>query len=279
MGPVDALRPDTVSGGRTEINERDRIQSIERGVAVLRAFSGRETTLTVAEISKRVGLARPVVRRILITYEHLGYARSINGVWGLTPRILEIGSGYFASTSLPELSYPYMSSIVEQTGTTASVGSLDGFEVIHVARVEDERPLPDSVRVGGRLPSYATATGRVLLGGLDDQELEERVSGAGAFEVFTPHTMTDPDALLARVRDVRERGYDVSIEELHPGQIAAAVPIAVDDEVVGALTASSTTVRQSERSLVESVIPVLIENATAVASVYRNANPHLFRRR
>lgn len=262
-----------------EISDRDRIQSIERGVAVLRAFSGRETTLTVAEISKRVGLARPVVRRILMTYEYLGYTQNVNGVWGLTPRILEIGSGYFASSSLPELSYSHMSAIVEKTGTTASIGVLDGFTVIHVARVEDERPLPDSVRIGGRLPSHATATGRVLLAGLDDDELERVVREAGELEEFTPHTLTDADALLAHVRSVRDRRYDVSIEELHPGQLAAAVPIAVDGEVVGGLTVSSTTVRQSEETLVETVIPMLREHAEAIASLYRNANPHLFRRR
>lgn len=263
----------------TEINDRDRIQSIERGVAVLRAFSGRDTTLTVAEISKRVGLARPVVRRILITYEHLGYARAVNGVWGLTPRILEIGAGYFASSSLPELSYSHMTTLVERTGMTSSVGVLDGFTVIHVARIEDERPLPNSVRVGGRLPSHATATGRVLLAGLADDELERLVREAGTLEEFTPHTLTDPDALLARVRDVRERGYDTSIEELQPGQVAAAVPITIDDETVGALTSSSTTVRQTESSLIERVIPLMQEEAEAIASVYRNANPHLFRRR
>src|SRR5690606_31951484 len=119
---------------------RDRIQSIERGIEVLRAFTARDSALSVGELATRVGLARPVVRRILLTYEHLGYAESANGLWRLTPRVLEIGSGYFAASSLPEISYGYMSEVVERTGVTCSVGVLDRLEVIHVARVEDRRP-------------------------------------------------------------------------------------------------------------------------------------------
>lgn len=256
---------------------RDRIQSIERGVAVLRAFSGREASLSVAEIAKRAGLARPVVRRILITFEHLGYAQAVNGVWSLTPRILELGSGYFAASALPEISYAYMSSVVERTGETTSVGVLDGMDVIHVARTEDRRPLPDSVRIGNRLPAHATAVGKVLLASLPLDELEATLAGA-ALEPQTPHTITDADVLRRRLDVVRGRGYDVSLEELHPGQVAAAVPILVDGRAVGGLTVSSTTVRETEQTLTEVIVPILRETAAQIASAYRNANPQLFRR-
>lgn len=260
-----------------EERSRDRIQSIERGVAVLRAFSGREASLSVAEIARRAGLARPVVRRILLTFEHLGYAQPTNGVWSLTPRILELGSGYFASSALPEISYNYMGAVVEQTGDTTSVGVLDGLEVIHVARVEDHRPLPDSVRIGNRLPAHATAIGKVLLSTLPREELEARLAGV-ALERLTPRTITDPARLLARIDVVRARGWDVSLEELHPGQVAAAVPIVVDGAAVGGLAASSNSVRETERNLTEVVVPILTATAAQIASAYRNANPQLFRR-
>lgn len=257
---------------------RDRIQSIERGVEVLRAFSRREGALSVAEIAERVDLARPVVRRILLTFAHLGYTESVNGYWSLTPRILELGSGYFASASLPEISYGYMSQVVERTDETCSVGVLDRMEVIHVARVEDRRPLPDSVRIGNRLPAHATAIGKVLLADLAAEDLDEVLDGA-VLEEYTPHTVTDADALRARLDRVRTQGYDISIEELHPGQVAVAVPIRVDGRAVGGLGVSSTTVRETEESLAEVVMPVLRDAADEIARAYRNANPQLFRAR
>ncbi|WP_282568122.1 IclR family transcriptional regulator C-terminal domain-containing protein [Agromyces sp. H66] len=257
---------------------RDRIQSIERGVEVLRAFGERDATLSVAEIATRVNLSRPVVRRILLTFEHLGYAVAQSGQWRLTPRILELGAGYFQRSSLPEVAYPYMADVVETTGETCSAGVLDGTEVIHVARVEDRRPLPDAIRIGTRLPAHATAVGKVLLADLAERDLKRYLKKA-RLEQHTPHTITDPEVLGERLTLVRERGYDVSMEELHPGQVAVAVPIVVDGRAVGGLTASSTTVRESESSLRETVMPVLQRAAEGIAGAYRNANPQIFRSR
>ena len=257
---------------------RDRIQSIERGVEVLRAFGERDATLSVADIATRVKLSRPVVRRILLTYEHLGYAVSQSGQWSLTPRILELGAGYFQRSSLPEVAYPYMADVVEATGETCSVGVLDGIEVIHVARVEDRRPLPDAIRIGTRLPAHATAIGKVLLSHLSERELKKYLTKA-RLEEHTPNTITDAVQLRERLELVRERGYDVSIEELHPGQVAVAVPIVVDDRAVGGLTASSTTVRETEATLRDTVMPVQQRAAAGIAGAYRNANPQIFRSR
>jgi IclR family pca regulon transcriptional regulator len=276
MVQMDAQRAPEDGWDMPDERSRDRIQSIERGVEVLRAFGGRQGSLSVAEIASRVDLARPVVRRILLTFAHLGYAEAAGGLWSLTPRILELGSGYFASSSLPEISYGYMLDVVERTGETCSIGVLDGMDVIHVARVEDRRPLPDSVRIGNRLPAHATAIGKVLLAHLTDAELEAALAKA-PFETLTPATVTDADALRARVDLVRERRYDISIEELHPGQVAAAVPILVDNRAVGGLAVSSTTVRETAETLRDVVMPVLFSAAAEIASAYRNANPQLFR--
>jgi IclR family pca regulon transcriptional regulator len=153
---------------------------------------------------------------------------------------------------------------------------LDGMQVTHVARVEDHRPLPDSVRIGNRLPAHATAVGKVLLASLPPADLDATLRGA-VLEPQTPQTITDAARLRARLDIVRARGYDISIEELHPGQVAAAVPILVDGRAVGGLAGSSSTVRHTAQSLEHVVLPAVREAAAAIASAYRNANPQLFR--
>ncbi|MCX6503158.1 MAG: helix-turn-helix domain-containing protein [Microbacterium sp.] len=260
----------------TEDRSRDRIQSIERAVAVLRAFGGHDAALSVSEIAGRVDLPRPVVRRILLTFEHIGYVRAENGRWTLTARILELGAGYFAASSLPEIAQPAMADIVARTGETCSIGELDLPDVIHVARVEERRALQDAVRVGTRLPAHATAVGRVLLAGLPDSELEHYLADFPR-EAFTPHTLVDAAKLRAHLRLVRERGFDVSVEELHPGMVAAAVPIIVQGRAVAGLTVSSTTVRSGAAELESRIVPVLSHSAARIADAYRAANPGLFR--
>ncbi|MET0828792.1 MAG: IclR family transcriptional regulator C-terminal domain-containing protein [Microbacterium sp.] len=259
-----------------EERSRDRIQSIERAVVVLRAFGGHDAALSVSRLAERVKLPRPVVRRILLTFEHLGYVRVQDGQWSLTARILELGAGYFASSSLPEIAYPIMGEVVARTGETCSLGVLDGAEVIHVARVEERRPLPDAVRVGTRLPAHATAVGRVLLASVSPQALQEYLD-AGPRERFTSHTIVESAPLREHLDEVRERGYDLSLEELHPGMIAAAVPVVVDGVAVAALTVSSTTMRSDADTLVAEIVPVLQEAARRIASTYRAANPQLYR--
>lgn len=261
-----------------EERSRDRIQSVERAVLVLRAFGGHDAALSVSRLAERVHLPRPVVRRILMTFEHLGYVRVQEGQWSLTARILELGAGYFASSSLPEIAYPVMGEVVARTGETCSMGVLDGAEVIHVARVEERRPLPDAVRVGTRLPAHATAVGRVLLADLDPSQLDDYLASAPR-ERFTSQTIVEASELRAHLDQVRERGFDISLEELHPGMIAAAVPIVIDGTAVAALSVSSTTVRSDAETLVAQIVPTLREAARRIASTYRVANPQLYRAR
>lgn len=253
---------------------RDRVQSIERGIAVLRVFDGRSAQLSASDIAARAELPRPVVRRILLTFEHLGYVRGFKGLWSLTPRILELGAAYFADSSLPEIARPAMDDVVRQLGETCSLGVLSDADVIHVARVEDHRPLPGAVRVGMSLPASATAIGKVLLADLPEPAFERALAQVD-WEAHTPQTITDPGAFRRRIETVRQQGYDVSIEELNPGMVAVAVPIVVAGAAVGALGVSSTTVRQDEASLVREAVPVLRAAADRIARGYLGANPHL----
>ncbi|MDQ1129695.1 IclR family transcriptional regulator C-terminal domain-containing protein [Microbacterium sp. SORGH_AS_0888] len=262
----------------TADRSRDRVQSIERGMAVLRVFDGPERRLGASEIAARTGLPRPVVRRILLTFEHLGYVRSERGQWSLTARILELGSGYFAASSLPELAHPILLDIVAELHESTSVGVLEGTDIVHVARVDDGRPLGHTLRIGARLPAHATSLGRVLLAEKTDAEIAELYRGV-PLERFTPRTAARLEELLAQVAEARESGYDVSIEEYNPGMLAAAVPISVEGTAIGALGVSSTTVREDERSLREVVVPRLRAGAAELARAYRDANPRPFRNR
>lgn len=243
---------------------------------MLRAFGGHNATLSSSAVAASVGLPRPVVRRILLTFQHLGYARIQNGLWSITPRILELGAGYFGTSSLPEIAYPIMAEVVEITNETCSVGVLDGADVIHVARLEERRALPDAVRVGTRLPAHATAVGKVMLANLTDGALDDYFAIA-SLERYTSQTICERAILRKRLDDVRRRGFDISIEELHPGMLAAAVPIVVDGSVIGGLTVSSTTARASEESFTDAVVPLLRDAAEQIGRTYRSANPQLYR--
>lgn len=256
--------------------ERDYIQSLERGMQVLQAFAASEATPSASELAAKLNLSRPAIRRILLTFEKLGFAQQHKGEWSLTPRILEISQGYFTSNSLPELAQPFLMSIAEKTSESTSVSVLDGTEVVHVARVEVRRIMQHAIRVGSRLPAHATSMGRVLLGALDPTELDEYFASTN-LEAYTPATITDEKTLRAAIDRDRARGYSLAVEELEPGMIAVAVPITTPSgSVIGTLSSTSTPMRSSPEKLTDDVLPLLLEVAADISRAYYLSNKDRF---
>src|ERR1700754_4156191 len=93
----------TVKGDRVskEPEQREFIQSLERGLAVILAFSDHHPSLTLSRCAELTGLSRPTVRRVLLTLQQLGYVRSEGRSFALTPRVLALGYAYLSSLNLP----------------------------------------------------------------------------------------------------------------------------------------------------------------------------------
>jgi len=134
------------STGRT----LDFVQSLERGLAVIRAFDAEHSQLTLSEVARITGLTRAAARRFLITLVELGYVRTDGRLFALRPRILELGYAYLSSLTLPEVALPHMEALVAQVNESCSVSVLDGDEVVYVARVSTHRIMTVAISVGTR---------------------------------------------------------------------------------------------------------------------------------
>lgn len=253
---------------------RDLIQSLERGMLVLREFARAGQPRSVSEIAAAVELSRPAVRRILLTFEHLGYARQKRGVWSLTPRVLELSAGYYLRNSLPDIARPFLEGLVEKLQETCAVTVLDGTDVVHVAIVEYRGVQPEPVRPGAPIPTHASAFGKVLLAGLRLAELEAYLEQA-PFIAYTQHTPAEADQLRDAVAQARREQHYIAVEELFPGVLAVAVPIVVENEVIGALGSTSTLFRSDVEKLRTETLPVLVETAAEIAAAYHAGNRYL----
>jgi IclR family pca regulon transcriptional regulator len=134
------------STGRT----LDFVQSLERGLAVIRAFDAEHSQLTLSEVARITGLTRAAARRFLITLVELGYVRTDGRLFALRPRILQLGYAYLSSLTLPEVALPHMEALVAQVNESCSVSVLDGDEVVYVARVSTHRIMTVAISVGTR---------------------------------------------------------------------------------------------------------------------------------
>ena len=246
--------------------DRDHVQSLERGITVLLAFDADHPEPTLAELAQLTGFSRPAVRRFLLTLERMGYVRSCNGRWSLTPRVLSIGQHYTASHALIELAQPHLLRLAEETHESASLAALDGDEVVYIARVPVRRIMSINVSVGTRVPAYATSMGRVLLAWAPTEVIDS-VLNRRPLRALTPHTVTDPSELRAELARVRERGWSTVSEELEMGLLSASAPVRDrSGRVVAALASSTSVGRSGQGEFERSVVPLLVATADRITA-------------
>jgi IclR family pca regulon transcriptional regulator len=224
-------------------NSPDYVQSLARGLQVLRAFNRERRRSTLSEIAAESGLTRAVARRSLLTLQHLGYVANQDRHFFLTPRVLELGQSYLSSLDLTDLAREAMEQLSRRVNESCSMAVLDEDEIVYVARVPVRRLMSVALGVGSRLPAFATSMGRVLLAAKSDRELSEWLQD-NSFRPITPHTIFRVRPLKAAILRVRRQGYAFVSQELELGLCSIAVPItSASGEVVCGL---NLTMRYSD---------------------------------
>ena len=242
------------------------VRSFARGLEVIRSFSQQAPTQTLSEVAQRTGLTRAGARRILLTLQALGYVDSDGRQFRLTPRILDLGFAYLSSMPIWSLAEPEMESLADEIGESCSAAVLEGSDVVYVLRVHTHKIMRTSLGVGSRLPAYCTALGRVLLAGLDEADLRQRLQ-ASKVQKNTEHTETDIDQLLARIGQVRKQGWSLVNQELEEGLISVAAPIVGrSGRVVAAINISGQVNRTDVQAMEQRFLPALLLRARAISA-------------
>ncbi len=239
----------------------DFVQSLDRGLAVIRAFGPDRERLSLSEVARATGLTRAAARRFLLTLVKLGYVRSDGREFSLRPRVLELGYAYLSGLALPEVATPHVEELVARLHESSSISVLDDLQIVYVVRVPTKRIMTVAISVGTRFPAYATSMGRVLLADLPDDEFERYLSEA-TFERLTAHTVTKPDRLRSIVREVASQGYAIVDQELEEGLRAVAAPIrGAPDVGTAAINVSAHASRVSIAAMRAKILPALLETA------------------
>jgi len=254
---------------KQEDKKEELLDSLTKGLALLRLFASGVESLTMQDVAERLGVTRAAARRLLLTLQHNGYLAQDGRRFSLTPRVMELGYAYFASMSLPQLARPHLLALAAQTGETCSVGVLDGESVLLIAREEPRQILRVDMAIGRRMPAYAHSLGRVLLAGLDDAVLREYLAGA-QLQKLTPFTIRSRTALAATLQRVRAEGYCTLISELVDGFAGISVPLHDQSgKVVAGLGFSMVLGSRNAAFLEQHYLPPLTEAASRIEEVLR----------
>ena len=246
---------------------RDFIQSIQRGLAVIRSFTGDKPALTISEVAERTHVSRAAARRILFTLERLGYVgRTEAGAFRLQPAVLTLGYAYISNQQLPQVARPHMEKVAEELQGSCSLAVLEGPDVIFVARVRSSGYLATTLSVGSRLPAHITAMGRVLLADLSEKEIDGYLAHH-RFEAFTDLTVTDKKKLRQLILNAHADGYSLVDQELEIGVRALAVPVRdPSGRAIAGLNVAVSDPRLTVDEVLAHHLPVLKRAAAAISA-------------
>jgi IclR family transcriptional regulator, pca regulon regulatory protein len=205
-------------------------QSLERGLAILAAFSPDRPLLGISELAQRLGLTRSTTHRYVATLARLGYLDQDEQTrrYRLGIRVLDLGFTVLGSLELREIAAPYLQRLTGTTGHTSNLAIRDDTDVILIDRIRG-RPgryhhLEFTLHVGSRIPSYCSANGKALIAFLPPADLEELLDRVELVP-RGPRTLGSRAALAGELSQVRRTGIAVSDEELESGLRSIAVPL------------------------------------------------------
>ena len=241
------------------------MQSLARGLDVLRAFQHARPSLSVSQVASLANISRAAARRCLHTLAVLGYARASEGSYTVTPKALSLGYAYLSASPVARVAQPLLEEVSTSLHESCSMTVLDGDEIVYVARAATQRIISVGLSVGSRLPAYCTSMGRVLLAYSAEADIDAYLKRAPLVRQ-TPKTITEVAMLRRELQQVRAEGFAVVDQELELGLRSIAVPVRQSDgRAVAAINVGAQAARVELATMTQAYLPVLRAAAQQIA--------------
>jgi IclR family pca regulon transcriptional regulator len=242
----------------------DLIGGLEKGLRLMEALTEPPGKWTVTQAAELAGFSRAATRRYMRTLVHTGHMQTDGKHFWLTARTLRFGDAYLTSSNLPRIVQPVVERLAFLAQDSASVGIIDGEDVVYIARSGNARVVSASLRPGSRCPLYCTAGGRILLGAMSAEECRSRLEHTRLVQC-TAYTLTEVEPILREIVKARSQGYAVVDQEFEIGLRTVAVPMyGITGSVKGVIALTSRAQQMSAEQTVSTHLPILLEAQSLV---------------
>ena len=240
-----------------DIKKADLIDGLRKGLEVITAFDDETPRLTQSELAQRLDLSRAAARRYLLTLASLGYVASDGKQFWLTPKVMQLGRSYTASSRLPRTVLPVLRRLTEECGESSNFAVLEGNEAVYVCCINANRMLSTGIEPGTRLPAYTSTAGRVIASQLGDDARDDWVANA-TLTAHTSFTLTDKAQLRQELVKIKRQGFGISENQFELGLRGVSVPLLDSRGVLlGALSVSMAVSTLPAAAAVRKFVPLL----------------------
>lgn len=237
-----------------------------KGLVLLETLARSEQACGVTELASELQLTKSNVHRLLQGLVHQGFARNVadTGRYELTMKLWELGSHVFGRLDVRHVADPFMKALAAETSETVHLSTMDGIEVLYLAKIDSPQPVRAYTTVGGRAPAQCVATGKAQLAWSDPATL---ASVKIALSAYTSKSMTRPQQLDSELERVRLQGFAVNIGEWREQVCGVAAPIRDGSgKIIAALGVSGPADRLRPR-IMHNLAPTIITAAEKISSL------------
>ena len=254
--------------------QQNTIKSLDRALEVLVAL-GEMQSATLSQIAGELDQSPATIYRVLSTFQGRRFVDfdEVSQEWSIGPAAFLTGSQFLRRTSLVERARPIMRELMQSTGETANLGIERDGMVLFLGQVETQATIRAFFPPGTASAMHASGIGKALLCRMDDKR-QRQVLAASQLEAFTPHTLTDPEAMIADLRKAKVRGYAYDGEERNIGMRCIAAPVFnVFGEVVAGISVSGPTARITDDRVDALAADVMDAAARLTHAIGGNSRP------
>jgi len=251
------------------------VTALAKGLGLLSAFQPASPDMNLVEMAEATQLNKSTIQRSAYTLEALGYLAkdSHSKRYRLTPKSLEIGTGYLQTSELIERANPYLHELNRSTQESCNLLEPYDVEMVYVSRFASHKQISIHIPLGQRLPMYCTSGGRAFLSALPESEAADRISRSSLVR-HTPNTDVDPTSLITKIRQARHDGFAFSNEEFYVGDIAVAAPIVNGNgQPLGAINISVPFSRWTLKEVVAELAPQAVNTARTISNAVKGLRP------
>jgi DNA-binding IclR family transcriptional regulator len=220
-----------------------------RSATIMEAFNGSRRVLSLSDLNRHTRLPKSTLHRLLEQLCQVGWLERDHGGYRVGLRMFELGTLAADGNRLHEAAFPHLQALASRTGLAAQLAILDRAEVVYLERIV-VGPVRLPTRRGGRKPAYCTALGKAMAA-YDDDAMHAVLSAPMPRK--TAKTITEPAALWAELKHVREAGVAFDRGEAYTELVCVAAPIRGSGRAVGAISVTGPVGRMHWGAVTEAV--------------------------
>ena len=224
MPPRDDLTTPPADGSAPK--RTYHVEALAKGLRILGLFTEQRTSMKLTDMAAETGVPLPTAFRMAATLVTEGFLEQLpDGAYRPAPKVLTLGFSALRGMDLVELADGPLRRLAAATGQTVNLGTLSDDRVLYLIRLRNNDLVTANIQVGSRLPAVGTSIGKVLLAGLDEAELEQRLTEASFAGTAGPNALRSLAELRPALAEIRKQGWAVQDEELAYGLRSVAAPV------------------------------------------------------